>query len=368
MVELIGLIFIVYLIGLAYLRRQWDNGLDNYKTSAPSKSCYSILIPFRNEGDSLIELIENILPQLGTEDEIILINDHSENGLNQQLKEQFLSNKQILLLGLGDGELGKKSALKTGFLQSKGEFIIQVDADVEVGPKWLIGIKQVPDSVDLGILPVTLTNVNHGFQRLEYSEFMSIVGVSGAMAARGKAAMANGANLLVRRNLMQKYFDHGSDKSISSGDDMFLLGLAKQLKSNIQYCFDSRIIVHAKGNQSFRDYLDQRIRWASKMLHGKNLPARGFGLLTIFFQVFFIVAMCYLIATKNWWELYLYFGTKGFSEFLFSKKVAYFFGYAEWLDNFSIPGVILYPFISLYTAFASIFYRPKWKGRIIETK
>ena len=365
---IISLVFLLYLLGLAYLGQQWGKGLSQYRPGASSGSSYSILIPFRNESKALLELVENLVPQLGPEDEIILVDDHSDNELAQQLRSHYLPNKQVVLLALGDGELGKKSALKAGFLKSKTDFIVQLDADVEVGPGWLQGIKEIPSSVDLGILPVSLIDVRHEFKRLEYSEFMSIAGVTGAMATMGKAAMANGANLLVRKTLMQEYFDAGKDQNISSGDDMFLLGIAKRKRANIKYCFDTRIIVHARGNQSLRDYIDQRVRWASKMLHGTGLPGRGLGLAIALFQVFFIASLIYFLSTANASTFVLLFGIKGIGEFLFCKKVSHFFGFEEWLDHFSIPGVMLYPFISLFAAFASMVYRPKWKGRIIEVK
>jgi len=366
--DLISLGVIFYMLGLAYLSYHWTKGLDNYTKSPPSTASFSILIPYRNESSSLIDLIESILPQLEASDEIILIDDHSENGLNQKLMELYQTNSSVTLLCLDGGESGKKAGLKKGFLHAKADRIIQIDADIEVGPNWLSAIKQIPENVQLGILPVALHGINHGLKRLEQTEFMSLAGVTGAMAARNQAAMANGASLLVSRGLMQSYVESSSDKQISSGDDMFILGLAKKQKLNIQYCFDSRCIVHAKGNESLQEYFDQRIRWASKMRAGKNLPGTGLGAIVILFQLFFIVAICYLIYIENWHFAFILFGAKGFAEFLFSRRIARFFGYSEWLDNFSIFGTILYPFTSLFTAIASIFYRPKWKGRIIDVK
>ena len=102
----------------------------------------SVLVPARNEERSLSECVESLIAQsepgfaLGTEWELILIDDHSTDA-TQALAMQFAaSSRGITVLnapalppGPDAGFTGKTNACWTGAQQARGRLLLFTDAD-----------------------------------------------------------------------------------------------------------------------------------------------------------------------------------------------------------------------------------------------
>ena len=93
----------------------------------------SIVIPVYNERKTILEILRRVeeaeLP--GLEKEIIIIDDGSIDGSREILKS--LEQKYQILYH--DNNQGKGAALRTGFQQAKGDFLIIQDADLEYSPQ-----------------------------------------------------------------------------------------------------------------------------------------------------------------------------------------------------------------------------------------
>jgi cellulose synthase/poly-beta-1,6-N-acetylglucosamine synthase-like glycosyltransferase len=74
--------------------------------------------------------------------------------------------------------------------------------------------------------------------------------------------LCNGANLAYRKNILQS-FDYRENKA--SGDDIYLMQHV-HATSLEGICFNKKqdAMVMTSGPQHFREFLNQRIRWASK--------------------------------------------------------------------------------------------------------
>ncbi len=92
----------------------------------------SIIIPFYNEAESLIILIDQLINQLDKikkEYEIVLVDDGSTDNFHPALGRtniKFLKHKK---------RLGKGQALKTGIENSTGDVIIFMDGDLQDDPR-----------------------------------------------------------------------------------------------------------------------------------------------------------------------------------------------------------------------------------------
>jgi len=89
----------------------------------------SVVIPARNEEDNIEETVNSLLPFLNPRDaEIIVVNDHSTDGTGRIVKN--ISGKYGFVKLVDNLKSpGFASALKTGFENSSGEFVVPVMAD-----------------------------------------------------------------------------------------------------------------------------------------------------------------------------------------------------------------------------------------------
>jgi dolichol-phosphate mannosyltransferase len=92
----------------------------------------SVVIPTYNEGEN-IEALLRILTVAFKFSEIIIVDDGSTDGTIDIVKKFKLSNPNIMLIERGSKK-GLGSALREGFLSSKSDYIITMDADLSHNP------------------------------------------------------------------------------------------------------------------------------------------------------------------------------------------------------------------------------------------
>jgi glycosyltransferase involved in cell wall biosynthesis len=92
----------------------------------------SIIIPCYNEINFLDLLIERVLTQKNIEKEIILIDDYSNDGTRDLIKE-FISKKVTKVI-YNDKNYGKGYSIRKGIAEASGKVILIQDADLEYSP------------------------------------------------------------------------------------------------------------------------------------------------------------------------------------------------------------------------------------------
>jgi glycosyltransferase involved in cell wall biosynthesis len=95
----------------------------------------SVIVPFHNEKENLpilIDHLHDVLKNMKTEYEILLIDDGSSDGY-YSIIEKMVDGKEVILKTMGR-QMGKGRALRTGIDISKGEFIVFMDADLQDDP------------------------------------------------------------------------------------------------------------------------------------------------------------------------------------------------------------------------------------------
>jgi hypothetical protein len=176
----------------------------------------------------------------------------------------------------------------------------------------------------------------------------------------GWHVMANAANLAFRKEV---WLGLSKDEKSKSGDDVFLLQrIAKQNENAICYLSENNSVVYTNGSRSIKEFIDQRVRWASKSGEYPSKKAKWVG--TLVFLVSLAQLYIYglwISASGNALHLVLFFSKFVFDYWLlsrFSKEqgialspLAVFFLF------------LIYPFYFVYVGVLSLFYKPKWKGR-----
>lgn len=98
----------------------------------------SVLIPARNEEQTLPHLLTALARQRLPADEVIVVDDHSSDGTAALAgAESPLPLRVVQPPPLPEGWCGKTWALHHGVLASSGEVLVFLDADTEPGPEFL---------------------------------------------------------------------------------------------------------------------------------------------------------------------------------------------------------------------------------------
>lgn len=94
----------------------------------------SIVIPVYNERVTILSIIQSVqsVDLTGMEKEIVIVDDFSTDGTRDLLKS--LTDGRVRVF-YHDKNRGKGAALRTGFAEATGDFIVIQDADLEYDPQ-----------------------------------------------------------------------------------------------------------------------------------------------------------------------------------------------------------------------------------------
>jgi glycosyltransferase involved in cell wall biosynthesis len=111
----------------------------------------SIVIPVYNEKNTVLDIIKKIdsLPTRLNR-ELIIVDDGSTDGTREILKS--LENRNDVKLIYKESNSGKGDSLKVGFKNSKGDYVIVQDADLEYEPEDYFKLLEAIDGKDNTII------------------------------------------------------------------------------------------------------------------------------------------------------------------------------------------------------------------------
>lgn len=93
----------------------------------------SVVIPCYNEASTIREILENVLRNLKPNAEVIVVDDCSQDGTREVLREGSWDKR--IKIHYHEGNQGKGAALRTGFSKVSGDIVIIQDADLEYNPE-----------------------------------------------------------------------------------------------------------------------------------------------------------------------------------------------------------------------------------------
>ncbi|MEO7176914.1 MAG: glycosyltransferase [Saprospiraceae bacterium] len=263
-----SLITLLYVLLQWLYRASWDN-IKEVQNSGNSSQFITVLIPARNEAANIAACIAGLVAQkYPTENfEILLIDDHSIDGTKEFALQMGISNLRVLS---NPNEAGKKSSLKFGFQEAKGDWVLCTDADCFYGPQWLSSMANAGsgDSVHAVVGPIRIAEANSSFS---YFQSLDIAGMSMITAAainNDWFRMANGANLGIRKETFFAIGGYDDIDGTASGDDVLLVQkIEAAIPGSVIYLKDPEAIVATHAVDNWTSFLKQRIRWGSKYNH-----------------------------------------------------------------------------------------------------
>jgi hypothetical protein len=221
------------------------------------------------------------------------------------------------------------------------------------------------------VMPVKYAYNNNFLEIFQALDFMTLQGITGAAVSGKSQSMCNGANLAYTKKAFEAAGGFEGINNIASGDDMLLMHkIFKQNPAGTMYLKSSDVIVQTKAMYSWKDFFNQRIRWASKA--DKYDDKRIFWVLLIVysFNVMLLVLPVVIAAIKNYqlsiFNCWLYILLlKTVIELFFLFPVARFFNNVKLLWWFPVaqPVHIVYTVIA---GWLGKFGKYEWKERKVK--
>jgi poly-beta-1,6-N-acetyl-D-glucosamine synthase len=360
------LVLILYAAVMLLVWYGWEKLSANKGFNRTPKLTISIVIAARNETLTLPLLLSDLARQNYPSElfEIILIDDHSDRKLSLVPEVRNYSGSNLHVYDLPESKHGKKEALLEGVKYSKGEILLFTDADCRVSPYWIMGHaeKYLQEQTGLIIGLVDFQIEKNVFQVFSRIDFLSLIITGAGCAGLNKPVMCNGANLSVRKELYNKLSDQLRN-SIFSGDDVFLLHAVKRLKNEkISVLKNYDCIVKSRTPDSFKEFINQRMRWASKSRNYSDPDTIALAMLVLITNLVLVVAAVLFLFSNRIQVFIALLLIKTTADLLILSSGLKFFG--GLIQLLLIPLFeIVYPFYILFMAFGSLFLRISWKGR-----
>ena len=362
----LGFFVLFLLLGLMLL---WRIPYPQRKSSAQRPSAkVSIIIPARNEEGNVARLLRSIGEQEMKPHEVILVDDHSEDGTAETARKAGC--RVIPSSGLPEGWTGKPWGCWQGAKQARGDLFLFLDADTFLEKD---GLEKLVSTYEKGRGLLTVQpyhRMEEPYERLSAVFNILILAGMNTFTPWGRSRRSMGAfgpcNLCSRED----YFAVGGHEKVK-GEVLESLGLAKefQKRSLPVRCYGG------KGTISFRMYpggIRSMIEGFSK---GFGTGARAVSPGILFMAVGWVTGGVAIVRhiLHSW--------VVGDPGWLFQAGVYYFF-YAlqvHWmlrrLGNFGFPTALLFPlpllfFVGVFTlSFIRIFLggKVRWKGREVKT-
>ena len=371
---------------IIYYRQSWLQ-IKNYY-SGPEKenkdsTFITVVIAARNEEKTIGRCIGSIVEQTYPASlfELIIIDDHSidttiamansfkERGNIKVFKLKDFNQIQIL-------NSYKKKAVETGIGLAKGSLIVTTDADCIAKPEWLKTIASYYEEFNPVFIaaPVVYSSSRKAdtvlkkiFKTFQSLDFITLQGITGASVYKKFHSMCNGANLAYEKKVFYEVGGFDGIDAIASGDDMLLMHKMQRLyPDKIRYLKSADVIVETQPAETLTDFMNQRIRWASKAdkYNDRKITA-VLSLVYIFNAWIFFIAICSFFYANTFWLFLLLIIIKTLVELFFLYPVSAFFQKQKllWLFFPAQPFHIIY---TLVAGWLGKFGSYEWKGRKVK--
>ena len=374
------MIVTVFIISLLYLLLigafLWGfHKIRRFRPKAVSpKTTFSIIIPFRNEAGNLPRIV-SALRELAYPKhlfEVIFVDDDSTDNSVDRLNELLILRAldTTIIKNNRMTPAPKKDAITTGIAASKYEWVITTDADCVLPRYWLNSydafIQHTKSQCIVG--PVRYLIDANFFNSFQVLDFLSLQATAiGAFGIR-QPFLSNGANLAYTKSLFHQLQGFEGNTHIASGDDIFLLEKAVRTHPGaVHYMKCKAAIVNTFPEPTWRNYLQQRIRWASKAKAYNNWFGKYTGAVVLSMNALIIIgAVLFGIGLLSFEYVLFPLILKLSIDFSLLYVTALFFDQQRHLKQFLIS-FLMYPFVTVYSALMALFSSYSWKGRTFKS-
>tara|TARA_B100000508_G_scaffold141095_1_gene146746 strand:+ start:22981 stop:24054 length:1074 start_codon:yes stop_codon:yes gene_type:complete len=345
------IVLILYIMRFLLRREKTGHSLDLQELT--------VVIPFRNEEDSIDQLIKAIKDQTEQPNTIYFIDDHSDDKSPHIVKKYCQHNPNAKYIKLLDNFSGKKRAIEEAMKFVSTEFVLTLDADTWFDNDFFNSLS-INSSSQLIVRPVvlkpkTLMQQFYAMEQLLLSSFNYLLFPFYPLTG-------SGANMVYRKDAYTNYNDLASHQHIASGDDHFFLRRLYQNKQEISIVNQKKDAVYTNAPGSFIEYLNQRVRWFSKTTVERHLLDFFVGIFLIYYLVGgFVLLVIFLLHENYIGALFLFLARIVIDA---SVLLPYAYSLREFKSVILLPiQQIVQPILMITVFVGSLIFKPKWKGR-----
>ena len=321
----------------------------------------SIVIPFRDELENLKRNLPRWTQLLEGNPmaELLLVNDHSSDGGMEWLESIVCPERMRILSSSG---VGKSAATDHGAKKSRHDLLAFTDADCVPHTGWPKGASGHFRSgeVRMVLAPVVYSRDKGQFNGLFTLDFLALMAATEAAVRMGRPVMANGANMLIRKEDYLSLVAELDPSDRRVGEDVFLLHALWARWGKGSVVFDDRpeARVHTSAPGNIRQFFFQMVRWGGIAKRYKDPAAAGLSLL-VFLSNFSLIFS--LFAFPLGWLLW---PAKVATDGLLLRKVAIKYERRDAYRWF-LPQSVVYPFYTVLIGALSLVLSPLWKRRAV---
>lgn len=302
---------VALLIGLTYFSLLYHATIKWQKLQADKLKSLdtpvSILVIARNEAAHIEACLRSISSNSYPKDkyEIILVDDHSDDGTAQLATKLDIQNLNILSLKDYDtksfGSAYKKAGQYYGVKEAKFEMILQTDADCICPSDWIVAMMSQAKEQDVVTGPIHIDGENNFISKWQAYDNIGTMLLTHLGIVKELWYSANGANMLFRKEVYLTYAKKANYKN-ASGDDVFLINWAAGNNYRTHYSNHRKALVATGAVEDYQGLYKQRLRWATKT---KNYGNNGLQKLMAGLFLFHFVALAFIISFPFSYELFM---------------------------------------------------------------
>lgn len=233
----------------------------------------SVVIPARNERDNLERILREVTHQTYPVEktEIIVVDDESTDitpNIGRAFAEKYDHVQLLSTAGFTSPLKYKKRPLDLGIGHARGEIIVLTDADCHVGSRWIETMVSYFEPRVGMVIGFSETRPAHTrFALIQALDFLLLMAAARGAARWGQPFGCTGQNLAYRKEVYEEVGGFSRFARAVGGDDTLLLQQVKhQTGWKIVFATDTASTVSSPPVSTLREYLSQRLRWASDSL------------------------------------------------------------------------------------------------------
>jgi biofilm PGA synthesis N-glycosyltransferase PgaC len=269
--------FLLVLISLIYAGFiLWlTDGIRNLYSSTKDESIFpevTVIVSARNEENNISNLMDALVKQTYPYEllKLIIINDRSTDSTAGILAnfEKKIDNLTIVTINkTPDGWAPKKWALNTAINTVTTEIILQTDADCIPHKDWVKCMVQPFSNSDVGFVsgPAPLTNNTTLIDSLYELDSLAQDSFSAGGFSQGMVFSCTGRNMGFSKQAFNDVNGYENVSHFISGDDDLLLHkITGHPSYKAQFVLSEKSVVDSPPPTSLEQFIQQRLRFASK--------------------------------------------------------------------------------------------------------